>query len=80
MTTQLHSKSFILSSTIWLGFSEVIIAGFLVIKDYQLGGFVGIEEAHLASLVIGFGVIGNRIMDAYSRPLHVLPKKNSNAG
>jgi len=73
--TQLHSKSFLLSKTIWLGFSEVLIAGFLVFKDYQLGGIVGIEEAHFSSLVIGVGIIANRIMDDWARPLYAKPRK-----
>lgn len=73
--TQLHSKSFLLSKTIWLGFSEVLIAAFLVYKDFRLGGVAGIEEAHLSSLVIGVGIIANRIMDDWARPLYARPRK-----
>lgn len=77
--TQLHSKSFLLSATIWLGFSEVLIAAFQVAKDYQLGGFAGVQEAHFAGLIIGMGVIANRIRDDWARPLHVKPRKLSKA-
>lgn len=75
--TQLHSKSFLLSTTIWLGLSEVIISAFQVAQDYHAGGFAGIQEAHFAGLIIGMGVIANRIRDDWARPLHVKPKKLS---
>jgi len=76
--TQLHSKSFLLSKTIWLGFTEVLISAFQVAHDYQLGGFVGIQEEHIAGLIIGLGVIFNRIRDDWGRPLHARPRKARN--
>ena len=71
------SKNVASSTTNQLGLSVILISAFNIYQDYSGTGISGINEADVALIISGLGIIINRLTDRYSKKLY-FKKPNAN--